>query len=117
MPLIDCGSVLDIVKVISPEEQTIPNEVTIATLVKETLEGLKYLHSSGQIHRDIKAGNILLDKQGHVYISDYGGECDAEKGTEARNTGWNALVDGARSLQSGRPHAAGRYLVARHNHD
>jgi hypothetical protein len=40
MPLIDCGSVLDIVKVISPEEQTIPNEVTIATLVKETLEGL-----------------------------------------------------------------------------
>lgn len=80
MPLIDCGSVLDIVKVISPEEQTIPNEVTIATLVKETLEGLEYLHSSGQIHRDIKAGNILLDKQGHVYISDYGVSATLKKG-------------------------------------
>lgn len=80
MPLIDCGSVLDIVKVISPQKQFIPNEVTIATLVKETLEGLAYLHSSGQIHRDIKAANILLDKQGHVFISDYGVSATLKKG-------------------------------------
>lgn len=80
MPLIDCGSVLDIVRLMTPNEQYIRSEVTIATLVKETLEGLAYLHSSGQIHRDIKAANILLNKQGHVFISDYGVSATLKKG-------------------------------------
>ncbi|XP_033143866.1 serine/threonine-protein kinase OSR1 isoform X2 [Brassica rapa] len=69
MPYMAGGSCLHIIK---SSYQDGFEEPIIATLLRESLKALVYLHAHGHIHRDAKAGNILLDSNGAVKLADFG---------------------------------------------
>ncbi|KAJ1967748.1 hypothetical protein IWQ62_001662 [Dispira parvispora] len=63
------GSCLDIIK--SGFRKGL-DEFSIVLILKQTLQGLDYIHRTGHIHRDVKAGNLLIDNQGVVKLADFG---------------------------------------------
>lgn len=41
-------------------------------MIYQILRAIQFMHESGVMHRDIKPGNILMDRQGNIKIADYG---------------------------------------------
>ncbi|KAI8906177.1 kinase-like domain-containing protein, partial [Powellomyces hirtus] len=68
-PFLSSGSCLDIMKTAFQDGM---DEVSIATILRQALEGLVYLHKNGLIHRDVKAGNLLIHEDGLVQLADFG---------------------------------------------
>ncbi|CAI0441808.1 unnamed protein product [Linum tenue] len=86
MPFMAEGSCLHLMKIAYPDGF---EEAAIGSILKETLKALEYLHRQGHIHRDVKAGNILLDTNGVVKLADFGvSACMFDTGDRqrARNT-------------------------------
>jgi len=68
MDYCDIGSVRDMIELCNKPLK----EDQIAYILQQSLQGLLYLHAMNIIHRDVKAGNILLDGLGAVKIADFG---------------------------------------------
>eukprot|EP00052_Salpingoeca_macrocollata_P011558 m.89121 g.89121 ORF g.89121 m.89121 type:complete len:448 (+) comp18106_c1_seq1:45-1388(+) len=76
------GSVADIIRL----RRRPMNEEQIACILRPTLEAMKYLHSNRKIHRDIKAGNILLSEKGEAKLADFGVAGQLSDNMVKRNT-------------------------------
>jgi len=72
MPLLAGGSCANVMRAGKGVAGGFEDEGVIAYILRETAQALKYFHDNMQIHRDLKAGNILLGSDGRVFLSDFG---------------------------------------------
>jgi serine/threonine protein kinase len=76
-------------------------------MIATVAEALHYVHTCGIVHRDIKPGNILLDKRARPYVADFGLALQDDQFMESKRTagtpsymspeqsrGENHLIDG-----------------------
>lgn len=50
----------------------VPYARAVAEVGLQAAEGLAFAHAHGVLHRDVKPGNLLLDEQGVLHVSDFG---------------------------------------------
>lgn len=84
MEYCDAGSLQDIIDMHENESSCL-SERQIGQIVSQVVLALEYLHSLKKIHRDVKAGNILLNSQGMVKLADFGISAQ-QVGDEKRTT-------------------------------
>lgn len=68
------------------QEGPISDENLVASIAREILLALDYLHRQGKIHRDLKSQNILFTREGHVKLTDFGVSTQLFSSLSRRNT-------------------------------
>jgi serine/threonine-protein kinase OSR1/STK39 len=93
MPLMDRGSCLHILRLLKVrgERDGLP-EAWCKYILSEAMKGVAYLHDQNLLHRDLKAGNILLDSAGNVKIADFGVSGWLQDATQQRRAVRNTFV-------------------------
>jgi len=89
LELMDLGSIAKLLTRLAELKVGVPLDVT-ANMARQMVEGISFLHLNHQLHRDIKPGNVLVNSDGDVKLTDFGiakdlgstqGACDTFVGT------------------------------------
>jgi len=89
---------MDFDKYLSMIKKTLPLDEynqQVLRLIKEITEGLKFIHSKGIIHNDIKVENIRVTKEGHAKIVDFGLGCKSKTKSELFDRPYCATTSGS----------------------
>jgi serine/threonine protein kinase len=62
------------------------NRVDAERLARELLDALDHIHAAGIVHRDVKASNVLINREGRACITDFG-IAQPEDATQITRTG------------------------------
>jgi len=84
----------------APPAESLPPVALIA-------DALRYAHSKGVVHRDIKAGNIVLDRNGAPYLIDFG-----VAATAGQHVGGGSLIAASPQQLAGEPPQAADDIFA-----
>merc|ERR1719229_870977 len=69
LELCQSGDLFD--KIIQSENKML-SERESAEIIYQLCDALQYMHENGVVHRDLKSENILIDKDEHIKLSDFG---------------------------------------------
>lgn len=72
----------------------------ILSIIRETCQALDYVHAQGVIHRDIKPSNIMIDRQGHAILADFGLSLLTDVGTRGEVFGTPEYIAPEQAISS-----------------
>ncbi|HBN76991.1 MAG TPA: hypothetical protein DD473_14485, partial [Planctomycetaceae bacterium] len=64
----------------------------IADIIRTLADALSHAHELGVVHRDLKPGNILIEKNGTPHITDFGLACRVDREDQSRLTQEGAIM-------------------------
>ncbi|GMN53478.1 hypothetical protein TIFTF001_022616 [Ficus carica] len=111
MPFMSAGSLQSIISSAFPEGFSEP---CIAVVLREILNALSYLHDQGHLHRDIKAGNILIDSNGSAKLADFGVSTSIYESNSSRG-GWCSPSSSLLTDIAGTPYWMAPEVIHSHN--
>lgn len=83
----------------------------IGRLLKSAADAVHHAHERGVLHRDLKPGNLLLDEDGAVYVSDFG--LAKQLGSDAELTRTQGLLGTPAYMAPEQAEPGGRNVTAR----
>ncbi|EGD72769.1 STE/STE7 protein kinase [Salpingoeca rosetta] len=76
----------------SLDRHGIISEPVLAVITRSVLDGLSYLSKVKVMHRDVKPSNILVNRQGHIKLCDFGVSRELEQSVTRTFVGTNAYM-------------------------